>query len=171
MEKAGFIKKKAIALGASPEWCEKFNADTTDEEMVMMLKENMDFCVKNRFPSAKYLRDNFAKPTLNEHGIFANQTVHSISQSKKADGEYVFMGTTNANVSINKNKAATVYALDMCNLSVRVRDTCRVSVRLYHSAKVDIENMSIFSVYVYRKGRQMNEIIIVPPGKMRTVTA
>lgn len=174
MEKAEFLRNKAISLGLCEEWQKRFTADTTDEDMVKMFKEGIDFCIKNRFPGAQYMKENFDKQWLNEHGIFVNQTVHGIAKCEKAEGEYVFMGTSQADVSFNNGKVATVYALDMCNLSIRVRDTSRVNVRLHHSANVDIENASINTVYVYiyrGAGYSLRERILVPPRQIKTVTA
>lgn len=150
MTKSEQLRNEAIDYGLCNEWQRRFGRNATDQEMIELYKEGIDFCIQHRFPSADYIESNFNKQQLVDNGIFVNSTMDKLPMCTNDKNEYVFVGNTKAKISIKGHRVVTLWLLDDSEVDIEILDTCRASIRVYHNSTVNILNASINPVYCYK---------------------
>lgn len=150
MTKSEELRNEAIGYGLCEEWQKRFGRNATDQEMIELYKEGIDFCINHRFPSAEYIEKNFDKELLVDNGIFVNSTLERLPMCNNDKNEYVFVGSTKAKISIKGHRVVTLWLLDDSQVDVEILDTSRASIRVYHNSKINVLNASVNQVYCYK---------------------
>lgn len=150
MTKSEELRNEAIGYGLCDEWQRRFGKQATDQEMIDLYKEGIDFCISHRFPSAEFIENNFNKEQLVDNGIFVNSTLGKLPKCSNDNNEYVFAGNTKAKITIKGHRVVTLWLLDESDVDVEIEDTSRASIRIYHDSKVNVLNASINPVFCYK---------------------
>ena len=171
MNKAELLRNEAIGHGLCAEWQKRFSPQATDLEMIALFKEGIDFCIKNRYPSPMFIKQNFSDAILTEHGIYANKSVAVEDGLKWASGQYAVLGTSDINVTIKSGAVATIYVTDTAKITIATEGLSRVFVMMYHDSIADITNNGDLAVMCYKHGKDMekSDKIVVTPGENATI--
>lgn len=122
-------------IGRMQGMCDDFYKNWTYDigELLDMYKRGQDFCIEHDYPPIDFIRDNFDKNLLREHGIYVDDELDlEITRS----GIYIFLGNCKGRVHFKEWCAADVYLRHCCDLEIDSSDMAKVYISLYDNSNI-----------------------------------
>lgn len=126
------LAAEAKAAGICEQWYYYILRATSKESLIALFNKGLDFCINNRFPSAK-LRAEF--DGVRQHfGVYDSEEFTANNLRR-----VVAYGTATGQIKIANFAVSLIWARDNSTLRVEARDNAYVCVNVADNAKVEIE--------------------------------
>lgn len=143
------LRDEAVGYGLCKQWQGDWLDDKSQQELITMYKDGLDFCIENNYPSITYIKKNFDKALLRKNLIFVDEDVTGMCGK---NGIYVLNGGCSGSVEFKGFTVATLYVRHTSEITVNVRHLAKVFISVYDKAKVSVTHTGAAKVYVYRRG-------------------
>lgn len=128
------LRSMAISAGLCQQWQEMWRSDWNADRMISQFYRGIDFFLKNRFVSNKYIAKNFDRDFLRSHGVIVDDT-YSLLNNRHS----IILGDSNATFRANGHNVSRIYVTDQSNLKVIAKDSAFVLVSVFGNATVEVE--------------------------------
>lgn len=146
-DKNKFLKIMAMQKGLCKEWSDAWHDNSTDKDLLEKYIKGLDFCIKNDYPSNKFIRENFDSQWLQQNGVFVD--VDGFVTGGKS-GTYVVQGDSYGNFHFSKHDAATIWVRHNSEISIEASGNAFVVVHCYDTSNVRIEVAGTAKVSVHK---------------------
>lgn len=127
------LRSEADLLGLCDEWHNAWKDNTTMQELINKYIRGLDFCLKHRWPSNRFIVEHFDRGLLRRNNILVNDN-RSVLNPKVA----VLLGQSTATVRVNGSHLSTIYVLDDSALDLVIHTNELVIVHAFDNAKVRV---------------------------------
>ena len=137
------LKQTAIDLNLCKEWTDGWLNPNLDD-LCQMFITGIDFCIKNDYPSLKYIKQNFGDVAC-KHGIFVDSEIN-LNNPDIA----ILMGATKGSIELSGYVSRDIYVRHDSEVHIKVKDKAKAFIRVFDNAKVIVENEGSSRVFVYQ---------------------
>lgn len=130
------LRQEAVSLGLCQQWQTMWEKEKDIDDLLIMYKRGIDFCIVNDYPNLDYIRSHFDKDDLRRYGIFLDD---DLGDTRLESGEYVFLGDCKGCVRFDFLKAVKMYVRHNSKLKVIATMNSTVECRVYDNADVESE--------------------------------
>lgn len=124
---------EATELGICDGWRRGWSGNATKQELVNKFLRGIDFCLRNKWPSPRFIAENFDSALLFKNGILANGR-HSFLNPPVC----VALGDSSATIRIDGGNASRIYVNDKSRTMLAVNSTGKVIVEVRGEAYLDV---------------------------------
>lgn len=132
------LRAQAVKLGLCGQWQKKWDRDLTQEELVELYVDGIDFGIRHDWPSAEYMAKNFDHEVLHENGVWVNEEAE-----ESFKGRMVLNGSCAGDLHFGGIDVVTIYVRHTSSVRIVVDGYAMVFVMLYDKASVEIVNRSV----------------------------
>ena len=126
------LKEEAINLGLCKQWTNMWNKNFSEQELINLFFEGIDFCISNRWPSAKFIKENFSVDTLRQNNVLVDDKWSLINPVYAA-----LIGNSECTIRYNGRVSGRVYVME--GVSVKILANNRSFVMVHSFGKTNIE--------------------------------
>lgn len=141
------LRQQAIDNGLCEGWQRMWRCKWDRDELIQKFKEGIDFCIKNKYPSNEFIKENFTRDILRKHSILVDDHYSLLNQRM-----CVLQGGSTSNIRYNGWNPGTVYIRGNSYASITARQMSFVIVHLFDNAVVDCRAEDKASIVVLRHG-------------------
>jgi hypothetical protein len=161
------ILSKAQILNACSFEYSRANSAQTEAELVQVIKDNFQWCVRNGLFDEKILKHWF--PNLKQHYIYFNQKKIEVSANKTEKIFVILWGNSQATVKMWNNSQATVKMWNNSQATVEMWNNSQATVEMWNNSQATVKTLgnSQATVTVQNNSlvRDLNRrTLIVPKG-------
>ena len=156
------LREDARRLGLCDEWYGKWKDDTSAEELCAMYKRGLDFCIRHRWPSKQFIRQQFTQEFLREHGILIDDNrsypVRDVKTRRlQYIREYVLLGKSQAIIRYSfRPHLCNIWVCDHSKVMVDVKYGAYMMIHLFDDAEAVVKTDLVSKVSVIRHSRSTN---------------
>ena len=147
------LKDKAVSLGLCKEWQGLWNENWSPGKMADMMYKGIDFCLKNRFPSKEFIKENFDISMLRDNNIFADdkRSVNNPQQS-------LIIGESDVKVRYNGYGAGVIYVLDNSYVTITAKNRSFAIVHAFDKSTINAEKFDIANLVILKHSENVTVI-------------
>lgn len=150
------LREDARRLGLCDEWYGQWKDKTSQDKLCAMFKKGLDFCLKHKWPSKAFIKQNFTQEFLRNNGILVDD-IRSFPERDNTTRrliyikEYVLLGKSNATIRYSfRPHICNVWATDDSIVKVYVKYGAFIMIHLFDNAKADVTTDLVSNVMVIR---------------------
>jgi len=147
------LRNDAISFGLCQQWQGDWKNDWNKEKMVDKFFEGMDFCLKYRYPTNQFIKDNFDLEFRRKSNVLVDDKYSLLNPARA-----LVCGNSTSTMRFNARNQGLIYVRDSSDIKilasgnafvlVHVLDDACVRVEQKDNAKVVIINHSPDSVII-----------------------
>lgn len=127
------LKSEAVRLGLCDQWKAEWEDNSEPQQLIDKFIKGIDFCLRRKWPTPEFIRQNFDAKLLRENGIIANDK-HSVRNKN----HIVILGESECTIRLDWGHPSIIYANGSSNVTIVVNTREKVSVEIRDSARVSI---------------------------------
>ena len=149
------LRESARKVGLCDQWYNDWKDDTTKEGLIDFYKRGLDFCIKHRWPTKTFIKQNFSQDFLRKHGILVNDTrsypIRDENRRQMYLKEYVLLGDSHATIRYSfRPHMCNVWVCDNSTVTVDVKYGAFILIHLFDKSKADVKTDLVSKVTVIR---------------------
>lgn len=168
MELNRYIVEKALEKDICKPWARMIANAANKDELMVMYRNGIDFCITNDFPSNNDLVE-LGSDVINKHGVYVNgearlnnsnfvvllgSSFGTLNYSGFEVGQIYVKDKSKITVLAKDNAYVMIDAFGNSSLTVEAYESSKVIINVYGSAKVDVSESSIPSVTIHQKNKE-----------------
>jgi hypothetical protein len=149
------LRESARKFGLCDQWYNNWNDDIGKEGLIEMYLRGLDFCIKHRWPTKTFIKQNFTQDFLRRHGILVDDTrsypVRDENRRQMYLKEYVLLGNSHATIRYSfRPHMCQVWVCDNANVTVDVKYGAYILIHLFDKSSADVKTDLVSNVCVIR---------------------
>lgn len=149
------LKEDAKRIGINDEVYQKWNEDSSIDDLMKLYKENLDFCISHKWPSKGFIKHHFDQTTLRNYGILIDDTMIYPYRNQKRRfvyiKDYVLMGKSEAIIKYAfKPHACRIHVMEGSSVFVDVKYGAFMEIHLYGNSYANVTTDLVSMVKVVR---------------------
>lgn len=138
------LREEARFLGLCDEWYGAWREYSLDELAQRMYK-GIDFCLKHHWPSNEFIKKNFNRDFLREHGVFVDDE-YSVCNVRNS----LVLGGSKIRYRYSGNYYGNIRVRDLSLVEITARGNGLVIVHLFERACVRVEQLEKAKVTIIK---------------------
>lgn len=135
------LRQSAINNGLCDEWKNAWKDNCTQQELINKYLRGIDFCLQHRWPSNRFITDNFDIVTLRRNNIIVDD-----SWSLNNPQEAVILGDSKATVRVNGRNSSEIYIRDTSEVAVHVHTGELVLIHVFDKTTVRVYPSEVYDI-------------------------
>jgi len=149
------LRESARKVGLCDEWYDKWEDETDKEGLIDKYLRGLDFCIKHRWPTKTFIKQNFSQDFLRRHGILVDDTrsypIRDENRRQMYLKEYVLLGSSHATIRYSfRPHMCQVWVCDNADVTVYVKYGAFVLVHLFGKSTADVHTDLVSKATVIR---------------------
>ena len=141
------LAKNAKKKGICKEWHGRILNSRTNDALIGLYLDGIDFCLANDYPAVDFIEANFSRQKLEANGIYVNGRINAENVAK-----IVCLGDTRGNIKVDDYNTAEIYVKHDSEIGIVARGNAFVMVDVFDNAKVMVSAGDNAKVCVNRYG-------------------
>lgn len=126
-----YLKSHAIRHGLCAKWQHEWNDNWSHRKLIGKFFDGIDFCIKNNYPDADFVKRSFDRDLLRECGVFMDDTFSAVNLQRATA-----WGDSNVTLRYNALNSGHVWVKDNSSLTVHSHNFSFVVVHLFGKARL-----------------------------------
>ena len=128
------LRKDAIGFGLCQQWQGEWKSDWDKQKMVDKFFQGMDFCLKHRFPTNQFIKDNFDLDFRRKSNVLVDDKYSLLNPARA-----LILGESESTIRMNARNSSTIYIRDNSHVKLLASGSSFVIVHLLDSAQIEVE--------------------------------
>ena len=128
------LRNDAIKFGLCQQWQDEWKEDWSQEKMVEKMFKGIDFCLKYRYPSNQFIKDNFDLDFRRKSNVLVDDR-YSLLNPPYA----LILGDSKATIRLNGRKSSIIYIHDWSRVELYASGSSFAIVHLLGDSRIEVE--------------------------------
>jgi len=139
------LREQAIANGLCQQWQKKWNRSLSQDELAGFFYDGLDFCLKHRWPTNQFIKENFSIDFLRKVGVFVDDTRSVLNKE-----QCVILGKSKVRLRYNSSNDGNVYVRDSSFVFLESKGSGLIIVHLFDKATITARQHGTGSIVVIK---------------------
>lgn len=149
------LREDARKIGLCDQWYGEWKDETSKEELVSKFKRGLDFCLKHRWPSMSFIKQNFDQDFLRRHGILVDDIrsfpIRDENRRLIYLNDFVILGYSHSIIRYSfRPNMCNVWVCDTSHVKIDVKYGAFIMLHLFDKATADVVTDLVSKVTVIR---------------------